>query len=598
MITSDLLLRIPLLANVPLPERETIASRAADVVLQAGEWLLREGETPSFHMLLSGRVAVHKAFGGTEQVIGTFGEGDYFGEVPLLLGTTAVAGIRALEPLRVARLEPDDFHELLLSCKVLNAQLMQTMAQRVERLQQVAAEPHAPNAMVVGRRMDLACYDLRDFLSRNHVPFTWVDPDAPGAAARLPADFRESDAGPSVLTASGRRLDAPSFRVLADAVGLQTVPREAEYDVAVVGCGPAGLAAAVYGSSEGLSTLAMEQVAPGGQAGTSSRIENYLGFPTGLSGDELSMRAWQQARRFGTEMVVARSIVGIRPGAEGGLHEVVLDCGASVRCRAVVLATGVAWRRLEVPGADALVGRGVYYGAARTEALGTRGRDIYLIGGGNSAGQAAMLFSSYARTVTLLVRGGSLGQGMSRYLVDQLAAKANVHVRLHTQVVEVEGGDRLEAIVVESGPERRRERLPTQSLFALIGARADTGWLPDAVVRDAFGFVCTGRDVLDVLAARGAGEWPRERDPYLLETSVPGIFAAGDVRHGSVKRVAAGVGEGSMSIAFVHEYLAELAAARSADGPTAAAAGTVAPAVSAEPAPIDRPAPEPAVAGG
>ncbi|HET6765170.1 MAG TPA: FAD-dependent oxidoreductase [Longimicrobiaceae bacterium] len=568
MITSDLLLRIPLLAGVPLAERESIAARAADVVLQEGEWLLREGETPAFYMVISGHVAVLKMYGGTEQMVATFGPGDHIGEVSLLLGSATISSLRALEPLRAARLDAEDFHELVLGCPALSQQLMRTMTERVGLLQKAAASSHGPAAVVVGRRLDEACYGIRDFLARNHVPFTWLDPDADGAHADLPPGVDPHAPGITVVTAEGRTLRMPSFRDLGEAVGLQTAPRETEYDVAVIGCGPAGLAASVYGSSEGLCTLAMEQTAPGGQAGTSSRIENYLGFPGGLSGDDLSLRALQQARRFGAEMVVARCIDGIRPAADGGLHELVVDGGATVRCRAVVLATGVVWRRLDVPGVDSLVGRGVYYGAARTEAPGTRGQDVYLIGGGNSAGQAAMLFSGYARSVTLLVRGSSLAKSMSAYLVDQIAARANVHVRVETQVVCVEGGDRLRAIVVESGAERTRERLETQALFVLIGARADTAWLPESIVRDQLGFVCTGRDMLDVLSERG-GAWPRERDPFLLETSVPGIFAAGDVRHGSVKRVAAGVGEGSMSIAFVHEYLAELAGPRAAGAPAA-----------------------------
>jgi thioredoxin reductase (NADPH) len=567
MITSDLLLGIPLLAKVPLAERESIARRAADVVLHEGEWLLREGETPSFFMILSGRVAVEKVYGGTEQVVAPFGPGDHIGEVSLLLGSATISSLRALEPLRAARLDAEDFHELVLGCPALSQQLMRTMTKRVGMLQKAAAGSHGPAAVVIGRRMDEACYGVRDFLARNHVPFTWLDPDDEGVHAGLPPGVDPHAPGITVVTADGRALRAPSFRDLGEAVGLQTAPREPEYDVAVIGCGPAGLAAAVYGSSEGLCTIALEQTAPGGQAGTSSRIENYLGFPGGLSGDDLSLRALQQARRFGAELVVARCIEGIRPATDGGLHELRMDGGTTVRCRAVVLATGVVWRRLEVQGVDALVGRGVYYGAARTEALGVRGQDVYVIGGGNSAGQTALLFSTYARSVTLLVRGASLAQSMSAYLIDQLAARDNVLVRVNTQVVGVEGGDRLNAIVVESGPERTRERLETQALFVLIGARADTAWLPESIVRDELGFVCTGRDVLDVLAARGGGAWPRERDPFLLETSIPGIFAAGDVRHGSVKRVAAGVGEGSMSIAFVHEYLAELAEQRATSHP-------------------------------
>jgi thioredoxin reductase (NADPH) len=325
-----------------------------------------------------------------------------------------------------------------------------------------------------------------------------------------------------------------------------------------VGGGPTGLAAAVYGASEGLATLLVERIACGGQAGTSSRIENYLGFPAGLSGEELSERATQQAHRLGAELLVARTVTEIVPAEDGGSpHTVVLDDGSRVLARTVILATGVAWRRLDVPGMDRLVGHGVYYGAARAEAMRMRGRTVHLIGGGNSAGQAALLFADYAESVTMLVRGPSLAASMSQYLIEQLDAKGNVTVETNTEVVGVEGEDALEAIDVVTGKDRRRERRRSDGLFVFIGARAETEWLPERIIRDEWGYVCTGRDVMDLLRERPPAAWPLKRDPYLLETSVPGILAAGDVRHGSVKRVAAGVGEGSMAIAVVHQVLKE-----------------------------------------
>jgi thioredoxin reductase (NADPH) len=370
---------------------------------------------------------------------------------------------------------------------------------------------------------------------------------------------------PLVVLPDGRRLEAPSAREAADAIGLQTAPGAGQYDVIVIGGGPAGLAASVYGASEGLRTLAVERVACGGQAGTSSRIENYLGFPAGLSGDELSGRARQQALRFGAELLVARSATGIAAGSgsvdSDEVHTVVLEDGTRVTARAIVLATGVQWRRLDIPGMERFAERGVYYGAAATEAQGLRGRTVHLIGGGNSAGQAALLFSSYAESVTMLVRGPSLAASMSQYLIDQLATKANVAIETETEVVQVDGGDRLESIDVTCGRPMERERRASDALFVFIGAHAETAWLPSDVIRDQWGYVCTGRDVVDLLRERTSTTWPRERDPFLLETSVPGIFAAGDVRHGSIKRVASGVGEGSMAIAFVHQYLAELESA-------------------------------------
>jgi thioredoxin reductase (NADPH) len=299
----------------------------------------------------------------------------------------------------------------------------------------------------------------------------------------------------------------------------------------------------------------IEREAPGGQAGTSSRIENYLGFPTGVSGDELGSRALQQAKRFGAEIVVARQVVGIDADPAARERAVRLDGDERVGARSIILATGVAWRQLEAPGCDTFLGRGVYYGAARTEAPSVRGQDIFLVGGGNSAGQAAMFFANYARSVTLLVRGTSLAATMSRYLIDQLASKDNIQVRTEHRVMRIEGGDHVERIVVENRRTGEIRTEPAAAVFIFIGADAETSWLPGTVIRDARGYVCTGRDVTD-LVAQSNGHWALERDPYLLETSVPGVFAAGDVRHGSIKRVAAGVGEGSMTIAFVHQYLA------------------------------------------
>jgi len=560
MITADLVGQIPLFAPLPQTERESLAARAADVRLNAGEWLVQEGQQPAFWALLEGTIDVMKSIAGHDHRLTTYGPGDYFGEVPLLLGSAAVASLRTVEPIRALRLDPSDFRDLITHCRVLSSEIARTMVRRVEALQKLTVDSPATTVTVVGRRTDLACHDVRDFLSRNHVDYVWLDPDERSAAARIaeelllaPDDGREAML-PAVVLADGHRLEAPSFRDLAHAVGLQTTPHHDAYDVVVVGGGPAGLAAAVYGASEGLRTLLVERVACGGQAGTSSRIENYLGFPAGLSGDELSGRARQQATRFGAELLVARSAAAIDVATGSGVHEVVLEDGARIPAAAIVLATGVQWRRLDVPGIGRLTGRGVYYGAAGTEALGMRGRAIHLVGGGNSAGQAAMMFSNYADSVTMLVRGPSLAASMSQYLIEQLATKANVSIETGVEVVGVEGDDRVEALVLAHGD--ARERRPSDALFVFIGAHAETAWLPSDVVRDEWGYVCTGRDVMDLVREQGAG-WPLARDPYLLETSAPGVFAAGDVRHGSIKRVASGVGEGSMAIAFVHQYMGE-----------------------------------------
>jgi thioredoxin reductase (NADPH) len=321
------------------------------------------------------------------------------------------------------------------------------------------------------------------------------------------------------------------------------------YDTVIVGGGPAGLAAAVYGASEGLKAIVIEREAPGGQAGTSSKIENYLGFPSGVSGEALAIRAFEQAKRLGAEILVTRSIARI----DAATRHVHLDGGDVLRARTIVLACGVSWRRLAIDGFDRLAGKGIFYGASRSEAPNTHGLDVHIIGAGNSAGQAAMHFSAHARSVTILLRGDSLEKSMSRYLIDQLATRPNIEIRCNTQVAAAHGETSLEALDVVDSSSGETTRLESGGLFIFIGADAETAWLPPEIALDPKGYVLTGVD------ARAAGGWELDRDPYLLETSVPGIFACGDVRFSPVKRVAAAVGEGSMAIAFVHQFLREAA---------------------------------------
>ena len=337
----------------------------------------------------------------------------------------------------------------------------------------------------------------------------------------------------------------PQLRRVAELLDLGTEALAADYDTVIVGAGPAGLAAGVYGASEGLRTIVIEREAPGGQAGTSSRIENYLGFPSGVSGDELASRALRQARRLGAEILVTRTITRI----DAATRQVHLDGGDVLLARTIILACGVAWRRVAVEGFDRLAGKGVSYGAARSDAAATYGLDVHIVGAGNSAGQAAMFFSNHAKSVTILCRGESLEKSMSRYLIDQLGARSNISVRYRTEVVAAHGETSLEAIDVRDSATEETTRLDSGALFILIGADAETAWLPPEIALDRHGYVLTGSDLRD------AGRWELERDPHLLETSVPGIFACGDVRLGPVKRVAAAVGEGSMAIAFVHQYL-------------------------------------------
>ena len=392
-------------------------------------------------------------------------------------------------------------------------------------------------------------HEIRDFLTRNQVPYTWLDPEADDG--RRLADSLDTPADPSepvILLPDGRVLRNPTVRELAGAVGLSTHAALPFYDLVIVGAGPAGLAAAVYGSSEGLKTLMIEREAPGGQAGTTSRIENYLGFPSGLTGADLARRALAQARRFGTEIVSSQEAATIR--RSDPYRTVVLDDGTEVSCQAVVIASGVSYRQLDVPGARELAGAGVYYGAATTEAVLYRDAVVGVIGGGNSAGQAAVHLSRYAARVHLLVRGPGLESTMSAYLIEQVGELENVELHTLCQVRELHGTDHLERAVFEA-PEGTLD-LALSAVFVFIGQQPRTAWLKGVAACDDRGFVLTGSDVTD-----GHG-WNLDREPGLLESSLPGVFAAGDVRHRSIKRIASAVGEGAMAVQLVHEYMAEL----------------------------------------
>ena len=403
---------------------------------------------------------------------------------------------------------------------------------------------------VVGPRWSLQDHQVREFLSRNQVPYVWLDPERDGEAFDLLSRYKVDDHKlPAVLFPDGSSLVQPDQQALAEKVGLSTHAAKEFYDLVVIGAGPAGLAAAVYGTSEGLHTLVVEPEAPGGQAGSSSRIENYLGFPSGLSGADLARRAYVQASRFKAEFLT-QSVTGVR--AENQYRLVRTADGGQVSCRVCLIATGVNYRRLDAPGIDRLTGAGVYYGAALVEARSCSDEHVYIIGGANSAGQAAMHFSKYARQVTMLVRADSLEKSMSKYLIDQIAQTSNIKVEVRAQVVEAMGQSRLECLKVRNS--HGEEVRSASSLFIFIGAAPVTDWLPGEVMRDPNGFVLSGGDL------KVEDKWPRiwkeDREPFLLETSMPGIFVAGDVRHGSVKRVASAVGEGSIAVQFMHQYLA------------------------------------------
>src|SRR5205809_829007 len=423
---------------------------------------------------------------------------------------------------------------------------------------QAAFPPQFEGIRVLGNRWSPASHNIKDFLARNRVPYQWLDIETAAADSEIRGlinllEEEETKTLPLVIFPNGLRLRQPTNAELAEHAGLKTRAAAAFYDLAIVGGGPAGLAAAVYGASEGLRTVIIEREAPGGQAGMSSHIDNYLGFPSGLSGRDLARRAVDQARRFGVEILSAEATA---VWLDGQYRYLRLADGAELSCHALLVATGVQWRKLEAPGVERLTGRGVYYGAAMTEAMSTRDEDVYVVGGANSAGQAAMYFSKYARRVIMLVRGPSLADSMSQYLINQLKATANIHIEFNSSIVEAHGEDHLEAISVHCSVTNEVNKVPANSLFIMIGAAPNTDWLANIVERDERGFILSGPALMrDGKRPKG---WQLGRDPGLLETSVPGVFVVGDVRHGSVKRVASGVGEGSIAISFVHQYLSRV----------------------------------------
>ena len=411
-------------------------------------------------------------------------------------------------------------------------------------------KPPYDGIQVISVRWAQGDHVVRDFLSRNRIPFKWLNPEVNPEALPLLREKGVDDAKlPVVLFGDGTALVQPTTIQLASKVGLRTQAEQEYYDVIIVGAGPAGLAAGVYGASEGLKTLLVDAYAPGGQAGSSSRIENYLGFPEGLSGDELAKRSYLQAQRLGVEFLTQR-VTCIR--SENGYHLVQMSDGREITCRVVILSTGVEYCKLDLPGEQQFSGAGLFYGAALTEAVSCADEEVYIVGGANSAGQAAMHFSRHARAVRMLVRGPSLERSMSKYLIDQIAARPNIIVETGTEVTGLGGREHLECLTLSTprGPETRH----ASSIFIFIGAAPKTEWLPEQIACDTKGFILAGPD----LKAKARESWKLERDPYLLETSVPGIFVAGDVRFGSIKRCASAVGEGSIAIQFVHQYLATL----------------------------------------
>src|SRR3982075_670882 len=423
---------------------------------------------------------------------------------------------------------------------------------------QASYRPAFQGIRVLGTRWSPRSYELRDFLARNRVPYQWIDVEFsandPETKRLVEALGPEAANLPVVLFPDGTKLLESLPADVAQKVGLRTRAQTDFYDLAIVGGGPAGLAAAVYGASEGLHTVMIEREAPGGQAGMRSSIEDYLGFPNGLSGGDLARRAVVQAQRFGVEILSPQEAVGVR--TEGSYRMIKMGDDSEISCHALMVATGVQWRRLDAPGIDRLQGAGVYYGGGSTEALSCKGETVYVVGGANSAGQAAMNFSKYADRVVILVRGASLASTMSQYLIEQIEQTSNIHLWTHANVAEVHGETHLEEVSVLCSDPNKMERVPASSMFIFIGALPRTDWLGDLVERDDRGFILTGPDL--VWDGKRPRSWTLERDPFLLETNVPGLFAVGDVRHGSVKRVASGVGEGSVAVQFIHQYLSKV----------------------------------------
>jgi thioredoxin reductase (NADPH) len=549
MFTSDDLNRIKIFACLEETERIRYAEKAADVRLCAGEWLIREGEPPWFFILFEGRLRMEKDVMGRQEDLNQHYDyqiGDFFGETALLLGTQYLVSLRAETPCRVARFDRQQFQNLIHDSKEASAMILQSMNKRLMRAQTYAATVPSSRVLILGTQYDVDCRDIRAFLSANRIPFEWVDRER--EPDRVPAGVPPDFGCPTVVIDGQIFMQPPSVREIADALQIQTQPTRDRYDVVIAGAGPAGMAAGVYGASEGLNVLMVERSAAGGQAGTSSRIENYLGFPEGVSGEDLTGRALKQAIRFGAEIAMTRCIEKLTP-IDGG-YSLELDGGHAVTARAVLLATGVEWRRLKVDGGDRLLDRGVLYGASRAEANNVNGKKVFIVGGGNSAGQAAMFFSSYAAKVKVLVRGEGLKLTMSQYLIGEIASKANIEIVPFTEVRAVEGEAHLQRIVTRVRAPTGKETFVTyeaDAMFVMIGADPNTTWLQAELERDAGGYICTGRDLK---------AWHGEREPFPLETSLPGVFCAGDVRHASIKRVSSGVGEGSMAIAFIHQFLA------------------------------------------
>ena len=545
-------------APAPLREDqiEILRSYGQTRETEAGQVLFRAGDTTNdFFVILEGEVEIVDDFAGEVRSIGVFKAGMFLGDLHMLTGQgvplSAVVSVGG-EVLAIPR---ERLKEVVTEEFDLSNIILDTFLARRSYLMRIGV-----GLRIIGSRHSADATRLREFATRNRLPYVWVElEEEPDKAQALLERFGAKPSETPVTIWQGKDvLKNPTNAELGRTMGLKIdVPRERTYDLVVVGAGPAGFGAAVYGASEGLSTLALESVALGGQAGTSSRIENYLGFPVGLSGFELASRALVQADKFGAQTAVPEEAVGLR--RENGHYRIGLQEGGEIVARSVIAATGARYRRLDVPGLERFEGVSVQYAATEAEAQRFEGEEVVVVGGGNSAGQAAVYLAGRMRRVYLLIRGGDLGKGMSRYLVDRITSCENVELLANTEIRELVGEDRLEEVVVEDNRSGALRTLGAKALFVFIGAKANTDWLQGAAELDKRGFVLTGR-ALDASPLEGEAWQGLSREPYRLETSLPGVFAAGDVRSGSIKRCVSAVGEGAMAVSLVHQYLSETSA--------------------------------------
>ena len=522
----------------------TLAKFAASRQFKAGETMLAAGEQElKLFIVKSGEVEVRENSSG--EVVTVLGPRQFTGEVDLLAGRPSAVSVIAKTDCDTYEVSADALKKILREMPRLSDLLLRAFLMRRELIEELGLA----SVRIIGSRHSKETHRIREFLAKNKIPFSWIDLENDPQVDALLKNFKtKPNETPLVICGENRILRNPSNGELADCLGVRKPIEHTIYDLIIVGAGPAGLAAAVYGASEGLKTLLLDRMGPGGQAGSSSKIENYVGFPTGLSGSDLAERAVVQAEKFGATLSIPDEVIGL--GSDGGYHEVMLDRKEKLAAKCVLISSGAAYRKLNVKNNDRFEGTGVYYAATRVEAPFCKHAQVVVVGGGNSAGQAAIFLSDTAKKVFVVIRGDDLSKNMSHYLVCRIEETANIEVRKRTEVTGMEGDKWLETVFLTNRETGRTEKLSCPAVFVFIGAVPHTKWLPSRINLDSKGFVQTGQQVAE------SGAWPLQRQPFLLETTVPGVFAAGDVRQGSIKRVAAAVGEGSMAVQFVHQFLA------------------------------------------